>query len=106
MKFLKIKAHYIPYSKYATYLSHEIKTCLLNPQETPTGAAAATEAEGIREVVVNGYTNGHVTSNGKSQNPEFLLAWVRVYTKFFMYVVITFAVGVFIPITTGPFLNK
>jgi len=48
--------------------------------------------------------NGNTSSNGQYQNPELLIAWVRVYTKLCLYIVITYVTAVFVPQTTGMFL--
>jgi len=95
MKSLKIKAHYISYSDYAKYLAQEIK-CSAKLEDSPgvdvvTGAAASVEE-----------TNGKV--NGK--NPEYLLAWVRIYTKLILYVGLTFTVSVIVPLVAGLILNN
>jgi len=102
MKALKIKAHYIPYSEFTTYLTQEIKSH--SPKLQENGVVAVEGQEGLN----GSHTNGHVGSNnGKTQlNPEYLLSWVRVYTKCFVYIILTYTITVFVPITTGLLLNK
>jgi len=86
-KFLRIRAHYIPYTEFAKYLTNGIKVY----------------SEGIPPGDIKEDNN---TCNGKLPNPELLLAWVRIYTKFFLYIALTYTVAVFIPILTGFILEK
>jgi len=78
LKLLRIKAHYIPYTEFSKYVSIAIKY--------------HTESNINKEKDDN--------NNGKIQNPEYLLAWTRIYTKFILYVVLTFNVSVVVPVLT------
>jgi len=84
-RLLRIRAHYIPYSEFAKYLTNAIK---LQSEIIPQ-----------REQEENG-------SNGKIPNPELLIAWVRIYTKFFLYIALTYSVAVFVPVITGLLSEK
>jgi len=85
-RLLRIRAHYIPYSDYAKYISSCIK------HEIPNGEISH---------------HGEVETNGKHyQNPELLLAWVRIYTKFFLYLVFTYTVAVGVPVISEWILAK
>jgi len=98
MKSLKIKAHYNSHSEYSKYLSQEIKF-ITKPQDVAAiGGDVATAAAG-EEHEANGNTSG------KTQNPEYLIAWVRIYTKLLLYAGLTYVIAVFVPLVTGLFLN-
>jgi hypothetical protein len=84
-KLLRIRAHYIPYAEFAKYVSSGIRHY------------SETQTEKI-------HTDFH--TNGKYPNPDYQLAWVRIYTKFFLYVALTYTVAVLVPILTGLLLEK
>jgi hypothetical protein len=85
-RLLRIRAHYIPYSDYAKYISSCIK------HEIPNGEISH---------------HGEEETNGKHyQNPELLLAWVRIYTKFFLYMILTYTVAVVVPVISESILAK
>jgi len=87
-KLLRVRAHYIPYSDFAKYVTSGIK----HYSEYTNGAQSE--------------KNHTDCSNGKYSNPDYLLAWVRIYTKFFLYVALTYTVAVLVPILTGLILEK
>jgi len=84
-RLFRIRAHYIPYSDYAKYISSRIKQF----SEIP-----------------NGDNSNYEENNGRHQNPELLIAWVRIYTKFFLYIALTYTVAVGIPVLCGWILEK
>jgi len=79
-RLMRVRAHYIPYSDYAKYIT----TCIKQFSET----------------IPNGDFNNNEEET-RYQNPELLIAWVRIYTKFFMYTALTILVSVGIPVLTG-----
>jgi len=89
-RLLGIRAHYIPYSEFARYVTNAIKQHSDN------------------HTIINGemYKEDTITTNGKGANPDLLLAWVRIYTKFFLYLALTYIVAVIVPIIHGFILEK
>jgi len=92
-RLLRVRAHYIPYSDYARYITSCIKQ--FSETEIPNGVIPH---HGEEE------TNGKI--HHQNQNPELLLAWVRIYTKFFLYLVLTYTVTAGIPVITEWILMK
>jgi len=84
-RLFRIRAHYIPYSDYAKYIT----SCIKQVSE-----------------ISNGYHVKEEEQNGRHQNPELLLCWVRIYTKFLLYIALTFTVAVVVPVITGWVLEK
>jgi len=87
-RLFRIRAHYIPYSEYAKYIT----SCIKHVSELPIEEKSVQQKE--------------ETTNGKFPNPECLLAWVRIYTKFFLYMTLTVTVAVGIPVMDGWIFKK
>jgi len=90
---LRIRAHYIPYSDYIKYITSCIKHF---SEDIPNGVLLHHEDGTNGANGANG-TNGKHFQYQYQQNPELLLAWVRIYTKFFLYLVLTYTVVVGVP---------